>query len=43
MFGLEESRHMAAASIRQAQAHLDTASLAGPLIPLAESVLARTH
>ena len=43
MFGLEESRHMAATSIRQAQAHLETASLAGPLLPLAEWVLARTH
>jgi geranylgeranyl diphosphate synthase type II len=43
MFGLEESRHMAARSIQQARAHLDAASLAGPLIPIAEWVLARTH
>ena len=43
MFGLEESRQMAARSIQQARAHLEAAALAGPLIPIAEWVLARTH
>lgn len=43
MFGLEESRRMAASSIEQAKAALDTATLGGRLSSIADWVLARRH
>ena len=43
MFGLAESRRMASNAIERAKARLDGAALNGPLIPIAEWVLARTH